>query len=215
MYYLWDMAKKCLYIHTNAAQTQLQVFQTLYVCSGCDYTSFFHQIGKATFLRHFFQHANFITGKDIEGKGTLAEIGNEYQKGFLAFLRLIGSVYFKKHATCFETPTPASHFSKFVTATCTCTEQHTKWIEDIRETISYRTIFDNEMIPSTEALFYHWRRSCWVIDMWSQAEENRMSLQPINEYGWTCDDNNISVYFGKICRLCGTGLMYFLKGASV
>ena len=103
-----------------------QVFQTLYVCSGCDYTSFFHQIGKATFLRHFFQHANFITGKDIEGKGTLAEIGNEYQKGFLAFLRLIGSVYFKKHATCFETPTPASHFAKFVTATCTRTEQHNR-----------------------------------------------------------------------------------------
>ena len=48
-----------------------QVMQTLFVGSGCDYTSFFSQIGKATY---FFQHANFITGKDTPDKGTLADI---------------------------------------------------------------------------------------------------------------------------------------------
>ena len=94
----------------------LQVMQTIFVCSGCDYISFFSQIGKATFLRYFFHHANFITGKATSAKGTLADIAledNIYQKGFLAFLRLIGTVYYKKHATSFELPSPASHFSMF------------------------------------------------------------------------------------------------------
>ena len=31
-----------------------QVLQTLFVLTGCDYTSFFSGIGKATFLRNFF-----------------------------------------------------------------------------------------------------------------------------------------------------------------
>ena len=31
------------------------------------------------------------------------------------------------------------------------------------------------------------------MDMWSQAEKNSMVLQPVNHYGWTCDDNKLSV----------------------
>ena len=36
------------------ADILLQAFQTLFVCTGCDYISFFSQIGKATFLCYFF-----------------------------------------------------------------------------------------------------------------------------------------------------------------
>ena len=87
-----------------------QIFQTLYVCTGCDYTSFFSHVGKATFLRYFFQYASFITGRSAEG--TLTDIhlnDNNFEKGFLAFLRLVGTVYFKKHAASFDVDSPASH----------------------------------------------------------------------------------------------------------
>jgi len=58
--------------------------QTLFVCTGCDYTSFFSQIGKATFLHYFFQYAAFITGREAEG--TLADTKEESCKsGYLAF----------------------------------------------------------------------------------------------------------------------------------
>ncbi len=38
-----------------------KVLQAMYVCTGCDYISFFSKVGKATFLRYFFQFASFIT----------------------------------------------------------------------------------------------------------------------------------------------------------
>jgi len=40
---------------------KLQCLQTLYVVTGCDYTSFIHGSGKVSFLKNFFQHATFIT----------------------------------------------------------------------------------------------------------------------------------------------------------
>ena len=65
--------------------------------TGCDYISFFSRIGKTTFYRYFFQHAEFITSGQLQG--TLADIelrDNSFEKGFLSFLRLVGVTYFKK-----------------------------------------------------------------------------------------------------------------------
>ena len=169
-----------------------QVFQTLFVCTGCDYTSFFSRIGKATFLRYFFQYAAFISGREAEG--TLADTEEEScNSGFLAFLRLIGTVYFKKHATCFETPSPVSHFKKFVSTTTSIQLQHENWLEDIRQSIWHRISFENEMIPSNESLCFHWKRSCWILQMWRQSDKNTMVLQPITDYGWALNDSKLTV----------------------
>ena len=54
-----------------------QVFQTLFVATGCDYISFFSGIGKATFLRYFFQNVEFITSGRDNAPGTLADVGLE------------------------------------------------------------------------------------------------------------------------------------------
>lgn len=170
------------------------VIQTLFVCTGCDYISFFSQLGKATFLRYLFQHASFITSG--QPKGTLADTslhGDIYKQGFLAFMRLIGTIYYKKHATAFETPTPATHFIKFAKPEKTVQQQHTDWLEDIRQNIWDRIKYENEMIPSNEALFLHWQRSCWVIHMWRQADLNNMVLQPITSYGWALTNQELCI----------------------
>ena len=71
------------------------VMQQLYIVTGCDYISFVAGIGKATFLHTFFQHANFITG--TRGKSDLSMTDEDnIENGFLAFVRLIGTLYFKK-----------------------------------------------------------------------------------------------------------------------
>ena len=60
----------------------------------------FKGIGKAQFLNCFFQHASFIGGKDMPG--SMEEVStNNRASGFLSFLRLIGTVYFKKHLASF------------------------------------------------------------------------------------------------------------------
>ena len=49
-----------------------QIFQTIFVATGCDYISFFSGIGKATFLR--YQHAEFISSGKYNLPGTLADV---------------------------------------------------------------------------------------------------------------------------------------------
>ena len=109
-----------------------KVFQALYVVTGCDYISFFSQVGKASFMRYFYQYASFISSAR-EYPGTLADTclsDGMYQQGYLAFLRLIGTVYFKKHCTGFDTQSPISHFQTFKDKG---PDQHLSWLDNIRQ----------------------------------------------------------------------------------
>ena len=173
-----------------------QIFQTLFVVSGCDYISFFSQLGKATFMRYFFQYASFITAANQPNTpGTLANItlDTDYKTGFLSFIRLIGVVYFKKHASGFDTPSPQAHFSKFRNPSLSVNQQHSVWLDDIRQNIWDRIKFENETIPSYDALYLHWQRSCWVMDMWRQADQNTIALKPITEYGWGLLETTLTI----------------------
>ena len=49
------------------------------------------------------------------------------------------------------------------------------------------------MVPSTEGLWRHWSRSCWVIDMWRQADRNTMEVAEITSYGWNVIDGILSI----------------------
>ena len=49
------------------------------------------------------------------------------------------------------------------------------------------------MIPSDEALLFHWKRACWVFHMWNQADQNTMTLQPITQYGWSINEGELTV----------------------
>ena len=131
---------------------------------------------KDIFLRYFYQHAEFISSGKHNLPGTLADVdieGNKINSGFLAFLRLIGTAYFKKHSSGFST-TPDRHVNN-----PNPLQQHCSWLDDIRQTIWDRIQFESEMIPSTEALYRHWRRTCWVLDMWKKANNNHMVVHPL------------------------------------
>ena len=96
-------------------------------------------------------------------------------------------------------------------------QQHTEWLHNIRQTMWDRIQFENEMVPSTDALHQHWKRSCWVLDLWNQAEKNILNPKLLTEYGWLKDggivwdsDTNIKEIMLRVTGLlkgcgCKTG----------
>ena len=69
------------------------IMQSLYISTGCDYISYFKTFGKAKIINIFTQYASFISGTDA---------GNLHQtdfinrgSGFVSFVRLISTCYFK------------------------------------------------------------------------------------------------------------------------
>ena len=179
------------------------IIQALFVVSGCNYVSFFSGIGKASFVKCFFQYAQFITGHTRYTKVSLADTSMEnniHEHGFLAFLRLIGTVYFKRHANAFEYDTPESHYKSFLCPTTNAKEQHRRWLEDIRQSTWDRITLENEMVPTIEALWLHWLRSCWVLHIWRQGDRNIMHVTDISECGWTLTDGILSIRSGTAWR---------------
>ena len=108
----------------------------------------------------------------------------------MAFLRLIGTVYYHKHASIFTSDSPETHFKGYLCVS-DVVKQHSDWLEEIRQSMWARISFEDEMIPSTEALWQHWKRSCWVIDMWSQADQNTMTVASLTDFGWSITHDSI------------------------
>ena len=93
--------------------------------------------------------------------GTLADTdleGTAFDAGFLAFLKLIGTVYYKKHASGFDTLSALHRPHTF-----------------------------------TDALYFHWQRACWVINMWGQSDKNRMTLLPLQQFGWRINNEELTI----------------------
>ena len=75
-------------------------------------------------------HSNFFTEAD---------------NSLLAFIRLVGCAYFKKHRNAFPPESLLNSFSSSL-------EQHQLWLDHLRQAILDRVSFEDEMIPSLDAL---------------------------------------------------------------
>ena len=171
---------------------KLQCLQTLYVVTGCDYTSFMHGFGKVSFLKNFFQHAAFITGPEFPG--SLGDIGPSMQHlGFLSFTRLVGTMYFKAHLDAFVHQTPQSLYNSIQDPSLDREKQHETWLDTIRSTCWVYAGSPADEVPSVDALYLHWRRSVWVINMWHQALRKTPELLPITDYGWEHSDKGLKI----------------------
>ena len=77
---------------------------------------------------------------------------------------------------------PVTHFNIYDYQGNSTLEHHYRWLHDLRQNIWDRVQFKNEIIPSIDALTHHWKQTCWVIDMWLQADKNQMILQPTTQH---------------------------------
>jgi hypothetical protein len=167
----------------NAALNSLapKYLHIVYVCSGCDYVSYFTKLGKPTFYRLAFKYADFIWNGKINHNESvpgnfesMPEAGCQECSGMptdicpscrakitdsaCAFFRLIGVVYYTKYANAFSTyDSPCHHFSEItgqsLQTDVTPYQLHCKWLDDIRERIWQRFVFEDEVF----LLKYGWQ----------------------------------------------------------
>ena len=113
----------------------------------------------------------------------------QYITSLLDFLRLVGTVYFKKHLAAFNSQygheAPQHRFNS-IDSTVTNQERHQLWLQKIRETIAERITCEEERIPSFTALWCHWLRSCWISQLWQNSPQSDVysQLPPPDESGW-------------------------------
>ena len=154
-----------------------QALQTLYVCTGCDYVSFFAGIGKCSFLSTFFQHASFIASNLPPGSIGMISL-NKQDESLFSFFRLVGCAYFRSHASGFEERSPVTLYNS-VSAAGTLFERHSQWLTLIRNVVWLRADKESQHVPTAEALQLHWYRCLWVLGIWHSATENEVELPGI------------------------------------
>ncbi|CAC5395272.1 KIF4 [Mytilus coruscus] len=168
------------------------IFQMLYIVTGCDYVSFFRDHGKTSFYQIFFKYPDFITSNNIVKGwlGILSDSDNTENAGFLAFLRLVGCEYWRKCSSAFlkdRIESPHYLFQSVFVETLSPLENHFIWLSKIRDALYCRVPSEEFFLPSNDALFLHWKRSCW------QANQNFVHYPILNDHGWKIEKNVLSI----------------------
>ena len=192
-----------------------KILVSLYVLSGCDYTSFFVGHGKVSIMKVFFEHAQFICEDSAEKPGSIAKLNEG--TGFYAFLRLIGAVYFHAHRPGFpEHTTPESLYNSLQHSDRIAEEVHTEFIETIRTAIWERIVFEDHLLPSIDALKRHYLRATWTTIYWKQSTQNNTYLPPILECGWKLEENKLAVDWesDKNRRVIRDRVSFLMKGCT-
>ena len=167
--------------------------QMLYICSGCDFVSFFAHLGKNIFLKMFYQYAPFITANSPSTHGILCEslLNENHESGLLAFYRLILCVYFNANRPCLHNFTSPVDLFNSVSAD-NVHDQHVKALDIVRKA-SWKGVYEDSLLPSCSALTFHWLRSCWVQTVWNQAQKAVFTYPDISLYGYVVSPENGTV----------------------
>ena len=86
-----------------------------------------------------------------------------------------------------------SLFNSFSKDSLTPLEQHSMWLEAIRERVWSKISYEEEMVPSIGDLQRHWKRSRYVVGIWKQAASNITTYPPFELHGWKLKDNVLAI----------------------
>ena len=124
--------------------------------------------------------------------GSLTSLNGE--SGFMSFLRLVGAAYFQTHRAAFrQHADPRSLFNSLKRDTQTPMEHHEMFIDKLRQSIWDRVVYEDNLIPSIDALRRHYLRAAWVLAYWKESKKEYMEPPPITLYGWKEADRKIQV----------------------
>ena len=184
--------------HTISPLELFNTLQSLFICTGCDYISYFKNHGKKMFYKTFIDNTEFIQGRLDGTGGKLCDTSESNRnKGFLAFIRLVGCEYFSKYSTSFlqQAPDgrPQSLFIHLFNSQRSMLENHSIWLSEIRNSVMFRSPSEEYYIPSDDALRMHWYRSCWVSQVWHQANNNTIQFPDLTSHGWLIENESLLV----------------------
>lgn len=52
---------------------------------------------------------------------------------------------------------------------------------------------EENWVPSDDALILHWRRCCYVMQIWKQTDVTEMDYPDITDWGWTFCANELII----------------------
>jgi len=200
-YLLLNNLKKVLHrdpdLHNLPSEHLNLIMQSLYISTGCDYISYFRSFGKATIINVFMQHATFVNGMNSQGNLHETDFLSR-ERGFLAFLRLVGTCYFKRHykamVAIYSTETPTQLFNS-IDDSLSPSQKHEAWLQKIRRAVSTVIINEEDRVPTYTSLWRHWMRACWVHQMWQQSHYANVysSLPPPEQSGWKKNGSDYTI----------------------
>lgn len=163
-----------------------KIMQMLYICTGCDFVSYFARLGKTTFLKVFLQFAEFISGSSstqTDGQLCFDDVQFNHDRGLLSFYRLVGCVYFQANRASLNqhASNPVELFDSIQSSSIV--DHHSKFLSIIRKA-SWQGVYEDTLLPSDTALSFHWLRSCWVSHVWGKSLQPIFNYPDLNLYGW-------------------------------
>ena len=69
---------------------------------------------------------------------------------------------------------------------------HCRWLNKIRTAVPYRVPSEEYYLPSNDALTYHWKRVCWVSQVWAQSDKPHIVFPDVEEWGWKSDSGTLN-----------------------
>ena len=79
------------------------------------------------------------------------------------------NIYFKKNLPAFITECGFTTPNQLFNSIENIPQKHQIWIEKIRSIVSDRIVCEEERVPSYDALWRHWLRTCWISQMWGNS----------------------------------------------
>ena len=102
-------------------------------------------------------------------------------------------MYYKKFRTAFtKHNSPIAMLHSFAKEGKSSKQMHFDWINSLRDQIWERVVFEDNLIPSVDALYRHFLKAMLVIHYWKQSTNNTITLPPIDKYGWKKNNGTVS-----------------------
>ena len=198
------------------AQERPKFVCMIFILSGCDYVSYFANHGKVSFLKYCFKYAQFIYSGKLENGMTIPGRLLSYPNpvnctecetslcgscigkiglSFLAFVRIIGCLYFFTSRSAFKEDSPEALFRSMIRCNSEVSADniHKLWLQEIRSKSYERCEYETECVPSDEALYFHWLRTVYISIMWGQACESSVNLRNLENFGWKLDSGKLEI----------------------